>query len=165
LNLSRRDNKLSYDRIRDPRGIKHEIGDMEADYIYTAGVAGEKFLFALKDEGKLLATRCGKCDITFMPPRIYCDQCFGKLENWMEVPKTGTVQTFTTAHRDMNGEQLDEPITLAVIQIDKTNGGLIHTVGEVGSEGLKIGMKVEAVLKDQSERTGALTDISHFKPS
>jgi uncharacterized OB-fold protein len=156
---------MSFDRIRDPRGIKHEIGHMEADYIYTAGIAGEKFLFALKDEGKLHATRCEKCDITYMPPRIYCDQCFAKLENWLEVPATGTVESFTTTYEDMNGEPLDEPITLAFIKIDNTNGGLIHTLGGVGSEGLKIGMRVEAVLKDQSERVGALTDIDHFKPA
>ena len=154
---------MSYDRIRDPRGLKHQMGDMEADYIYTAGLAGEKFLFALKNEGKLHATKCEKCDITYMPPRIYCDQCFAKLENWLEVPAAGTVESFTTTYEDMNGEPLDEPITLAVIKIDNTNGGLIHTLN-VGSEGLKIGMRVEAVLKDQSERIGALTDIDYFKP-
>jgi len=111
---------MSYDRIRDPRGLKHQIGDMEADYIYTAGLAGEKFLLALRDEGKLHATRCEKCDITYLPPRMYCDQCFGSLDNWIEVPKTGTVQTFTTTYEDMNGEPLDAPITLAFIKIDST---------------------------------------------
>ena len=155
---------MSFDKIRDPRGIAHQIGDMEADYIYTAGIAGEKFLFALKDEGKLLATRCDNCDITYMPPRIYCENCFTKLENWVETATTGVLQSFTTTYEDNNGEPLKEPITLGLIQIDKTNGGLIHILGEMGSKEPKIGMKVEAILKDKPKRTGAITDIDYFKP-
>ena len=51
---------MSYEKIRDPRRVRHWKGDMEVDYIYTAGVAGEKFLSAIRDKGKLLAVRCGK---------------------------------------------------------------------------------------------------------
>jgi len=48
----------------------HWHGDMEAQYIYTAGIAGERFFRELKDNGKLVGTRCPKCDITYMPPRM-----------------------------------------------------------------------------------------------
>ena len=77
---------MSYDKIRDPRKVRHVEGDMEVDYIYTAGVAGERFFIALRDEAKLYATKCSKCNFTFMPPRIYCDQCMTELSSWIEVP-------------------------------------------------------------------------------
>ena len=42
---------------------------------------------------------------------------------------------------------LDEPELPAVIAIDGSNGGFLHTLGEVGPDGVRIGMKVEAVWK------------------
>ena len=155
---------MSFEKIRDPRRVRHWLGDMECDYIYTAGVAGERFLTTIRDEAKLLATRCGKCKITYLPPRIYCERCQASLDDWIEVPKTGTIQTFTTVHMDNNGEPLSKPITLAFIRIDNTDGGLIHAIGGTKPEALRIGMRVEAVFQSKSKRTGALTDIKYFKP-
>lgn len=155
---------MSFDKIRDPRKIRHQIGDMEADYIYTAGIAGERFYTTLRDEAKLLATRCGKCNITFMPPRMYCDKCFAELTKFTEVPPTGIIESYTITYKDRDGEPLPNPIVLGFIKIDKTDGGLIHKIGEIKPKSLKINMKVEAVFEDKAKRKGALTDIKHFKP-
>jgi uncharacterized OB-fold protein len=138
---------------------------MECDYVYTAGVAGERFYIALRDEGKLLATRCDKCNITYMPPRMYCDKCFTELANYKEVPPKGTIESYTITYFDMDGKPLPEPIVLAFIKIDQTDGGLIHRVGDIKPESLKIGTKVEAFFKAKGQRTGALTDIKCFKPA
>jgi hypothetical protein len=156
---------MSFDKIRDPRKIRHQIGDMECDYIYTAGVAGERFYIALRDEEKLLATRCDKCNLTFMPPRLYCDKCFAELANFMEVPSTGVIESYTITYFDRDGLPLAEPEVLAFVKIDKTDGGLIHRIGEIRSESLKIGTKVTAVFEAKKNRKGALTDIKHFKPA
>lgn len=156
---------MSFDKIRDPRKIRHQIGDMEADYIYTAGIAGERFFVALRDEGKLLATRCDKCGITFMPPRMYCDQCFAELTKYDEVPSTGVIESYTITYFDFDGQSLSEPEILAFVKIDKTDGGLIHRIGEIKPESLKIGTKVTAVFETKKNRKGALTDIKYFKPT
>ncbi|MFX1402867.1 MAG: Zn-ribbon domain-containing OB-fold protein [Promethearchaeota archaeon] len=156
---------MSFDKIRDPRKIHHQIGDMECDYIYTAGVAGERFYIALRDEEKLLATHCDKCNITFMPPRMYCDKCFAELANFMEVPSIGVIESYTITYFDRDGQPLPDPEVLAFVKIDKTNGGLIHRIGEIKPESLKIGTKVTAVFRAKNERKGALTDIKYFKPA
>ncbi len=156
---------MSFDKIRDPRKIRHQIGNMEADYIYTAGVAGERFYIALRDEEKLLATSCEKCNITYMPPRLYCDQCFAELSNFAEVPSTGVIESYTITYFDRDGEPLPEPEILAFVKIDKTDGGLIHRIGKVKPESLKIGSKVTAVFEVKTKRQGALTDIKYFKPA
>ena len=156
---------MAYDKIRDPRRIMHVEGDMEVDYIYTAGIAGERFFVALRDEEKLLATHCDKCNHTFMPPRMYCDRCFAELSNWIEVPSVGSIASNTIAYEDNNGERLPEPVVLAFIEIEKTDGALIHQIVEVKPGALKIGMRVQAVFKKKSKRTGALTDIQYFKPA
>ncbi len=156
---------MAYDKIRDPRRIMHVEGDMEVDYIYTAGIAGERFFVTLRDKEKLVATHCDKCNHTFMPPRMYCDRCFAELSNWIELPPTGTIASYTITHDDNNGERLPKPVVLAFIEIEKTDGALIHQIGEVKPDALKIGMRVQAVFKKKTERTGALTDIRYFKPA
>jgi uncharacterized protein len=42
---------------------------------YSAGVAGEKFLRGL-EKGEILAAACDKCGATYMPPKMYCVECF-----------------------------------------------------------------------------------------
>jgi uncharacterized OB-fold protein len=138
---------------------------MEADYIYTPGVAGDKFFKALRDEGKLLATHCESCNHTYLPPRMYCERCFSKLDKWVEAESSGVVDTFTLVSEDRNDERLSEPVLVAFIRIDKTNGGLIHRLGGIDPESVKVGMKVNAVLKDKAKRTGGLSDIDHFAPA
>jgi uncharacterized OB-fold protein len=155
---------MSFDKIRDPRKIRHQIGDMECDYIYTAGIAGERFYVAIRDEAKLIATRCDKCKVTYMPPRMYCDRCFNKLTNYAEVPSTGIIESYTITYNDRDGEVLAEPIVLAFIKIDQTDGGLIHKIDDIKPESLKIGTKVGAVFEDKAKRKGVLTDIKYFKP-
>ncbi len=155
---------MSFDKITNPLKLRHLVGDMEADYIYTAGVAGEKFFKALRDEGKMLATPCKECGITYMPPRMYCERCFESLEDYLDVPTNGVVDTYTVTYEDRNGEKLAKPVAVAFIRIDKTDGGLIHHLGDIDTSDIKIGMRVTAVLKDKSQRKGGLTDIEYFKP-
>ncbi len=155
---------MSFDKITNPLKAQHLVGDMEADYIYTAGIAGEKFFMALRNEGKLLAASCDKCGITYMPPRMYCEKCFEKLDEYVEVPPTGVVDTFTVTHEDRDSEKLAEPVVVAFIRMDGTDGGLIHQLGEIDASDVKIGMRVSVVLKDKSKRKGGLTDIEYFKP-
>ena len=42
--------------------------------------------------------------------------------------------------------------------------GIMHVLGEVDPQEVKIGMRVKAVWKPPKERSGAITDIKYFKP-
>lgn len=146
------------------RNLKQWIGHMEADYIYTTGIAGDKFFKNLRDRGKFSATCCPKCDIRYIPPRMYCEHCFEELENWKELDPNGSVETFTIAHIDEKNKRLKKPRVWAYIKIDGSDGGIIHNLEEINPGEIKIGMKVEAVLKPRQERKGEITDILWFRP-
>jgi hypothetical protein len=124
------------------------------------GVAGERFFRELKDGGRFLGSRCGRCDRVYLPPSIYCPACFAALEEWREVGPQGTVQAVTIAHRGVEGEALDEPQTLALVQLDGADGLLLH---RIGGGAVSIGDRVEAVLRDASERRGSILDVLHFR--
>jgi hypothetical protein len=139
-------------------------GDMPTEGRYTAGVAGERFFRAIKDEGRFLAAVCVECDITYMPPRLYCEECFARLDEWIEVEPVGHVHTFTVVHQDLDEQPLPEPRILAFVALDETDGGLVHDLDEVDPEDVYLGMPVEPVLKEEGEREGGIRDIKYFRP-
>ena len=77
------------ERTTDARKFRHWEGDVEADYIYTSGVAGERFFVALRDEGRMLASRCAACKLDYLPPRMFCEDCFAELTEYVDVPRAG----------------------------------------------------------------------------
>ena len=139
-------------------------GEIPVNFQYTTGRAGEAFFKAI-GKGKLLAAKCDACDVAYVPPKTYCERCFARLEgSYKEVPAKGEVHAFTICHKKMDGAPSDNPIVMAVVKIDGTDGFLVHYLGEVKPEDVHIGMPVKAVFAPKKERKGSILDIKYFKP-
>lgn len=130
---------------------------------YTFGVAGERFFRALKDEGTIYGAHCERCDITYVPARVFCERCLSELQDWVDVGLTGEVFTFSFLYRNLDGTPREEPEIVALVRI--ADGGLVHRLGEVTLDQVSIGLPVEAVLKPKKEREGSILDIEYFKPT
>jgi len=154
---------VSLEKITDPFEARHWIGDMEADYVYTLGVAGERFFKELKEKGRIMGAKCPRCGIVFVPPRMYCEKCFAKLEEWVDVGKKGVIHTFTIATIDVEGSKLEKPAIYALIKFERAHGGLLHKIGETDT--VFIGMKVQAVFKPPRQRKASINDIAYFRPA
>lgn len=139
-------------------------GDLPLTSRYSAGIAGEKFFRAIKDEAKFLGTRCEACSLTYVPATMFCERCFAELDEWIEVPNRGKVFTYTVLFRDLDDQPLDEPRVLAYVKLEGSDGGLVHYLGELEDRCLCIGLEVEAVFKDAAEREGSILDIEYFQP-
>ncbi|MFQ5945413.1 MAG: Zn-ribbon domain-containing OB-fold protein, partial [Anaerolineae bacterium] len=139
-------------------------GEIPIESRYTAGLAGERFLRAIQERAALLGVHCPNCDLTIVPPSIYCANCFEPVDDWVELPSRGKVQTFTVLHLDPDGAAAQRPEILAVIRIDGAAGGLVHRMGEVVPEKIQIGMAVEPVFKAAQDRQGSILDIQYFRP-
>jgi uncharacterized OB-fold protein len=142
----------------------HWEGEIPVNYVYTYGLAGEAFFRALKDKGTFLGTRCDDCDVTFVPPKVYCDRCFAELTSFIDVGTVGYVDTFTVSFRNMDGSEKPKPRILAMIKIEGTDGGIIHYLEGIGIEEVALGLPVQAIFKPKAQRTGAITDIVGFGP-
>ena len=147
---------------RNPQAPIAWLGDLPVTSRYTAGIAGEKFFRAIKDEGKILGTTCENCDITYVPGRIFCERCMGELSEWQDVGTTGEIYTFTLLYENLDGSHREEPLIVAFIRM--ADGGLIHQLGEVELEDITFDMPVEAVFKPKAEREGSILDIQYFRP-
>lgn len=152
------------ERTTDPRRFRHWEGNMEADYIYTSGVAGERFFVALRDEGRLLAARCTACGFDYLPPRLFCEDCFAELTEFVEVPREGRVAAVTVAHVDRTGTPLTRPEVWAFVTFPGIRGGLVHRL-LAPPDRARAGLAVRAKLRPKGARVGAITDIEGFEPT
>jgi acetyl-CoA C-acetyltransferase len=148
-------------------GFRTAVGAVDyrlgARYSWDAGVAVGRFLDGLR-AGKILGRECRRCDRVLVPPRMFCERCFRETDGWIEVEQTGTVQTYSICHVSWDMQPLESPEIPAVVFIDGSDGGLLHMLGEVDPEEVRIGMDVEAVWKPVGERAGSILDIAHFRP-
>jgi len=143
--------------------LTHWKGRIPVNYVYTAGRAGERFFRELIN-GRLLAAECRACGKIYVPPRIYCESCFNRMEDdFVKVSPKGTVHTFTVCHFKIDGSPTEEPVVVAMVKIDGTDGGLVHYLGNVAPKDVHIGMEVEAVFKPKKQRKGSILDIKYFR--
>ena len=129
------------------------------DWKYTAGVAGERFLRLLK-QGSIQASVCKSCGKSFLPPKIFCKDCFVQVIDWKEVPsESASTYSFTKIRRvaGNSGSQL-----IVLVKFDGVDGGLLGRF-KPGREDARIGMKVKPVFKKKESRKGELSDIDYFE--
>ena len=134
------------------------------EWKYTAGVAGERFLQLLK-QGKIQGSLCRSCNKTFLPPKIFCKDCFVQLTEWRDIPaETGYVYSFTVVSKNSNenGNQKREQAVIALVKFEGIDGGLLGRFKR-GKEEPRIGMKVKPIFKPKDERKGELSDIDYFE--
>jgi len=127
-------------------------GEIPVFYLYTPGVAGEKFFQSLK-EGKLIASKCPECGKRYIPPRIYCEECLCDIEDYFEVPNSGVVESWSEVYLTADENFLEKPSLIALVKIDGTDGKLILKA----LEGVEIGDRVEIVF--EKKRVGGMKDI------
>jgi len=152
------------EKIQSPKDMKHLEGEIPVNYLYTVGVAGERFLREIKENAKILGVRCKKCNLVHLPPRTYCERCFEQLDEWVELANEGQVETFTVCHFDLDGNRLAKPDILAVVKLKGANGSIIHRIQETHDRDIYIGMTVEAVFRERKDRVGSILDIAFFRP-
>ncbi|MDQ7819484.1 MAG: Zn-ribbon domain-containing OB-fold protein [Armatimonadota bacterium] len=142
------------------------------EYAWDAGEAISRFLAGLRD-GRILGVRCRACGRTVTPPRVFCELDFRPMDEWVELPDTGTINTFSICYITWDMKPLRRPQIPAVIEIDGTSprGGFLHLIGGVRGRTVEeirrqiaVGTPVRAVWKPAARRTGAITDILHFAP-
>jgi uncharacterized OB-fold protein len=153
-----------FEKVSDPKDVILVEGRVPIRHRYTPGVSGEVFFTALRDRGKFVASRCEGCAITYCPPRLFCERCFeGPLEADIEVGPEGTVESFSVGYTGVEGEPLDEPVTVALVRLDGADTVLVHFL--VDSDHLMIGQRVQPVFLPKGKRTGSILDLRGFTPA
>jgi uncharacterized OB-fold protein len=139
-------------------------GGIHMPYSWTVGRTGSKFFLALRDDGRIMASRCTQCEFVWVPPRLRCPVCFKQIEDadWLEVGPEGTVRHFTIVHYEHSAQPLKPPFAYALIDLDGADVAITHLIYGIDPSGLRSGLRVKPVMENQ--RQGYILDIAYFKP-
>jgi len=141
---------------------------LELPYRHSYGVHYGRLFDHLK-QGRILGSKCPQCAGVLVPPRAYCDVCYVRTEQLLDVKDTGRLQAFSVIHLEFIGQTRKPPYVYAEVVLDGSTTRLIHTVAGIdvtrAAEELWVGMPVKAVWKDPELRMGTLNDIDYFEPA
>jgi hypothetical protein len=157
---------LTEEELKGKKVLVEEWKETGLSYSWSTGVAIGAYLEGLK-KGTILGVRCRSCKRIMVPPRMFCEECFKTVDEFVPVQDTGTINTFAICYIRTDASRQKRPQIPAVVELDgATKGmGILHLLGEVKPADVRIGMKVKAVWKPARERKGDITDIRYFKPA
>lgn len=132
-------------------------------YDYALGEVAGKFMDGLR-AGKLLATRCSKSALTYLPPRSFCERSFEPCDSWVEAGTEGVIESSTIVVRGYEGKR-KAPMAIAFVRLDGVDSAIANYVDGVdladfdrAMEQIAPGTRVRVVFA--AERVGRVTDFT-----
>lgn len=147
---------LSNEKLDDPLEIPDR---MEIYYKYSYGGIS-RFFRELKENKRILGSRCPKCRKVYLPPRANCSACYVKTR-WVPLGNEGTVITCTTVYYATSRFFHKTPFVSAYIKMDGADTLLLQNVVMADVKKARPGMRVNAKFK--KERNGDMGDF-YFVP-
>jgi hypothetical protein len=135
-------------------------GRIAVPYTWWVGETGSKFLIAIRDEQKILGSKCQNCGRVYVPPRKNCGRCFVDIKEWVDVADEGIIEAFSIVHYSQPIQPVKPPFAYALIKLDGADVGFLHII-EKDLNRIKNGLRVKAKFKE--ERTGSILDIDSFE--
>lgn len=115
------------------------------------------------NNGYLIGSRCGHCNITFFPRRKFCNKCFqhDKISE-VALSKSGILYTYTTVYRGRPNFKV--PYAIGFVDL-KEGVRIFAQLFDVAPEELKIGMEMELVFRNMTGVSGEEESLVYgFKP-
>jgi len=131
-------------------------------YNYALGEVAGKFMQGLREK-KILATRCSKSAMVYLPPRSFCERSFERCDSWVEAGSEGVIEASTVVVRGFEGSR-KPPIAIAFVRLDGVDSAIANYVEELdlsdteqAMERIKPGTRVKVKFIDAPE--GKVTDF------
>ena len=134
------------------------------EYAFTAGEAQSRFLHGIS-EGKFLGMRCPKCNQVYVPARGSCPTDGVRTTEAVELAHKGTVTTYCVVNVPFQGQTIEIPYICAQILLDGANIAFMGLIQEIPADQIRMGMRVEAVWVDPSERGLTMASVKYFRPN
>jgi uncharacterized OB-fold protein len=120
------------------------VSDVHLHYTFEPGLVPSTFYRAL-GEGRIESGRCATCEKVFVPPHDRCPACGAGPMQPVVLGGVGTVVSFAVVHLPVHGMDLDLPFGWAWIRLDGADVPFAHLLGEVETDDICVGQRVEAV--------------------
>ncbi len=116
-------------------------------------------------EGRLTVPRCLNCGTFVLPPAPFCFVCQHEKFEWVELPGTGTIYTFTVVRHPLAPHLADVvPYVSGIVDLDGTQGAgarMIANIVDCDPETVKVGDKVRI----RFDKVSATYAVPRFVPA
>jgi uncharacterized OB-fold protein len=132
-------------------------------YRHTADAATAAFFRTLRDEARLIGTRCPACERVLLPPRTFCDRDFRETEGFVDLADEGTIELFTIIYHRIQGLP-EPPYAIAYVRPDGADTAVVNFVRGVDLSDQAGALKALAIgsrakIEFAEKRTGSMTDF------
>lgn len=132
-------------------------------YDYALGEVAGRFMEGLK-AGRILATRCSKSGLTYLPPRAFCERTFEPCDAWAEAGHEGVIEASTIVVRGFEGKR-KPPVAIAFVRLDGVDSAIANYVDDIDLTDYETAMKRIAPgkrvrVRFADTREGRVTDFS-----
>lgn len=98
-------------------------------------------------ENRLTAPKCSNCGTFVLPPQPFCFVCQGQAFEWVDLPGTGTIYTYTVVRHPLSPHLAEVvPYVSGVVELNGTQGAgarLLLNITDADPDTVKIGDKVQ----------------------
>lgn len=125
------------------------------DYTRSVGPVLGRFLAGLRD-GRFVGARLSDGRVVVPPPE-FDPVSYAATAEFVDLPETGTVTSWTWVSEPVKGQPFDRPFAFALVTLDGATAPFLHAVDVASPDEISTGLKVRA--RWAAERTGAITDF------
>ncbi len=115
-------------------------------------------------QDRLVAPRCTNCGTFRLPPAPFCFVCQHRDVEWVDLPGTGTVYSFTVVRHPLSPMLAPAvPYASGIIELDGTQGAgarMLANIVECDVDRLRIGDRVEIVWEHVNDEMS----VHRFRP-
>ncbi len=129
------------------------------DYTRSVGPVIGRFLTGLRD-GRLVGARTSEGKVVVPPPE-FDPITHVATTDFVALPSTGTVTSWTWVPEPVKGQPLDRPFAFALVTLDGADAPFLHAVDVASADDIDTGMRVQVRWAD--ERVGSINDIACFE--
>ena len=150
--------------LRDVEPVRSVRTPAQLDYTFTAGDATTRFLNGITQK-KVIGQQATPTSKVYVPPRGADPELGAATPIEVEVAQVGTVTSYCVVNVAFYGSVMEIPYVSALILLDGADLSIMHLIQEVPADEVRIGMRVEAVWRDDADIEPTLESIKWFRPT
>ena len=131
------------------------------DYTRSVGPVIGRFLTGLRD-GRLVGARTSDGRVVVPPPE-FDPVTHAATTDFVDLPPTGTVTSWTWVPEPVPGQPFDRPFAFALVTLDGADAPFLHAVDVDSPDRIETGMRVQ--VRWAEEPVGSINDIACFEPA
>ncbi|KAA1429207.1 Zn-ribbon domain-containing OB-fold protein [Nocardioides antri] len=131
------------------------------DYTRSVGPVLGRFFTGLRDR-RLVGARLSDGRVVVPPPE-FDPTTHAAVAEFVDLPDTGTVTSWTWVSEPVAGQPFDRPFAFALVTPDGADAPILHAVDVASADEMSTGMRVKVRWAEETQ--GHLTDIACWEPT